>query len=140
MAKMADLIFNIPNIVPQPSPIFSIASASGLYDKFYGPIESYDPLSDVATVEPTLTDMSYACDYLMDCFQFDRKELLRDYMYDLFMYRLMFVCGVEIVTGSTGTVTTNKYQDILDETKARWTDYTFAAINAYMTFAIIEAM
>jgi len=140
MAKMTDLLFNIPNIVTQQSPIFSIAAASGLYDKFYGQIEAYDPLSEVATVEPTLIDMSYACDYLMDCFSFDRKELLRDYMYDLFIYRLMFVCGVEVVTGSTGTVTVNKYQDILDETKARWTDYTFSAINAYMTFAMIEAM
>lgn len=141
MAKMTDLLYHIPNIVPQTAPIASVSAADGLYNKFYSPIESFDPLLEPPSEEdPTLSDMSSACDYIMSCFEFGRKLMLGDYMRDLFFFRLLFVCGVQLVSGSTGGTTENKYQDILDEIESRWTGYAFSVIDTYMTFAIIKAM
>ena len=137
---MTDLLFAIPTIIPQPSPSMSLVASYALYVKFYATIEAYDPLSEAHGEEPTLVEMQDASDYLVDCFAFGRKKMVGDYIRDLFMYRLVFVVGVQLVSGSTGGTTENKYQDILDEIKSRWVNYTFADVNAVMTFAMIEAM
>jgi hypothetical protein len=140
MNEMKPLLYSINSFVPQQAPVMSVSSADGLYDKFYSPIEEYDPLSETTTVSPILTDMENACDYMIKCFSFGNKQLVGDYLKDLFMYRLLCVCGKQVVTGSTGSVTTNKYQDILDEIEARWTPYSFIDINAITTFTLIKAM
>jgi len=140
MNEMKPLLYAIDSFVPQVAPVMSISAADGLYDKFYSPIEEYDPLSETEVEEPMLTEMNDACSYMVECFSFGQKCLVGDYLKDLFMYRLLCVCGKQLATGSTGNVTTNKYQDILDETKARWASYSFIAINEITTFAEIEAM
>jgi len=127
MSVMSDLIFAIPNIVTQKDPSESIGAASVIYEGFYKPLESWVVTDD----EPTISDISCYSHMIVRCYSYSGFDMLRQYIEDLLFFNILH---------KISSLTSDKYSDILESIKLKWTSkYSFLEIDAYHTFASIEA-